>query len=166
MNEQVTLEGFSELEQTLLEISKEFKRSDLLVKNVFRPAMEEALKPILNQVQADAPYDENRKSNLDANGKVKPHLRDTAKIDTRVPTEADRRSIFVRDTDAYIAVVSVKKSAVSLAQEFGTANLSPKPFIRDAFDGNVQNVTTTLKSKLSETLPAYLVKLRRYGRLK
>jgi len=157
-----TLEGFKELEDTLLEISQTVKRPDLLAKNVFKPAMTAALEPVLLQVQTDAPYDTHRKSNLDAHGKEKPHLRDTAKIDARFPNESDKRSSLVRDTDAYIATVTVKKSAVSLSQEFGNARTPPHPFIRDAFDFHIDKVTSILKSKIEETLPVYLAKLSRY----
>ena len=155
------LEGFKELEDSLLEISQTVKRPDLLAKNVFRDAMIDALEPVLQQVQTDAPYDTNRKSNIDENGKEKPHLRDTAKIDARFPNDSDKRSSFVKDTDAYIATVTVKKSAVSLSQEFGNARTPAHPYIRNAFDSNVEKVTNILKYRLSETLPAYLAKLSR-----
>ena len=156
------LQGFKELDETFKDLEQQVKRPDLLAKNVFKPAILEALQPIAEQMKQDARYDANRRSNVDSKGKEKPHLRDTVTIQARFPTDQDKNSMFISDKDTYIGVVGVKKSAVSLAQEFGTANVSAKPFIRQAFDGNVETVTNIMKNKLAETLPAQLIKLKKY----
>lgn len=160
------LKGFKELDATFKELEEQVKRPDLLAKSVFKPALTDAMQPIAQQMQDNAPYDENRKSNVDAHGKQKPHLRETVLVQTRFPNAADKRSAFIRDSDSYIGVVSVKKSAVSLSQEFGNARTPAHPFIRGAFDRNVEQVTDILKSRMSELLPAYLKKLNRYGGFK
>jgi HK97 gp10 family phage protein len=88
-------------------------------------------------------------------------MRDTLRLDFRIPNERDKQSAYVKDTDAAIAVVSVKKSAVSLANEFGTRKMSAYPFLRPALDRNVENVARILKEQLSFTIPAYALKLSR-----
>lgn len=160
------LDGFKELDAAFKELEMQVKRPDLLAKNIFRPAMTEALEPIAQQMKTEARYDENRKSNVDSKGKVKPHLRDTVTIQTRFPSEADKRSGFIKDSDTYIGIVGVKKSAVSLAQEFGTAHVQPKPFIRNAFDRNVTLVTDIFKARMAQAIPEYIAKLVRYKGLK
>ncbi len=70
---------------------------------------------------------------------------------------------YVKDTDTVIAVVSAKKSAVSLANEFGTAKMSAKPFLIPALEGNIENVLGILKSELSYIIPAYAKKLQKKG---
>lgn len=160
------LDGFKELDAIFKDMEEQVKRPDLLAKNVFKPAITDALQPALQYVKDNAPYDNDRKSDLDAHGRVKPHLRDTAKIETRFPNPADKRSQFIKDTDTYIGTVTVKKSAVSLSQEFGNARTPPHPFIRNAFDRNAETIINILKSKMSETMPAYLTKLNRYKGLK
>jgi hypothetical protein len=89
------------------------------------------------------------------------HMRDTIRLDARIPNERDKRSEYVNETDAAIAVVSVKKSAVSLAQEFGTSKISGKPFLRIALEQNGGEVLTVLKSQLASRIPDYAAKLAR-----
>ncbi len=149
------LEGFDEFEQQLLEIAKGF-RADTIARGTLARAAGVAMQPVYAQVQATAPYDEK---NL---GPV--HLRDTVRLDFRIPTEKDRMSDYVSETDAAIAVVSVKKSAVSLAQEFGTSKLSAQPFLRPSLQALSQQVLEKLKSELSYVIPAYAKKLERKGK--
>jgi hypothetical protein len=65
----------------------------------------------------------------------------------------------VNDTDAVIAVVSVKRSAVSLANEFSTAKMPARPFLRPALDQNVEAVLGLLKTRLATIIPEYALKL-------
>jgi hypothetical protein len=77
-------------------------------------------------------------------------LRDTVKLTARIPNDTDRRSTMVNQTDTAIAVVSVKKSAVSLAQELGTKKLAPQPFLRPALAKHRDNVVALFKEDLQE----------------
>lgn len=143
-------EGFEELEQQLLQLAEGF-RGDLVMRNTMIPAIKVALEPALASVIANAPYDEKNTGPI--------HLRDTARIDARIPTSSDRKSEFVSQTDAVIGVVSVKKSAVSLSQEFGNARTPQHPFLRVSLESNRDNILNILKSELGERIPAYAKKL-------
>lgn len=154
------LEGFEELDQQLKQLAEGY-RADLVMRNTLVKAAKVALVPVYNSVVALAPYDEDRKSDYDSNGTLKPHLRETARIDARIPNEKDKNSYFHEEGDVVIGIVSVKKSAVSLAQEYGTARLAAKSFLRISLERNAQQVTDILKDELSYLIPAYWQKLRR-----
>lgn len=162
MSDKVTfqLDGFAEFEQQLLDLAEGY-RSDLVARNTLVKATKRALVPVWETVSVLAPYDSNRQSEFDSDGRRKPHLRLTARIDARIPNQSDRNSVFVSDTDAVIGIVSVKKSAVSLSQEFGNATTSAQPYLRPAIESNIPKVLAILKSELSNIIPAYAKTLRR-----
>jgi hypothetical protein len=143
-------EGFEELEQQLLELAEGF-RGDLVMRNTVTKAINAALQPVLADVISRAPYDESNAGPI--------HLRDTARLHARIPTSGDRKSEYVSETDAVIGVVSVKKSAVSLSQEFGNARTAAQPFLRISLESNRDNIINTLKSELAVSIPAYAKKL-------
>lgn len=143
-------EGFEELEQQLLELAEGF-RGDLVMRNTVTKAVNAAMQPVLSSVIARAPYDENN------NGPI--HLRDTARVNARIPTASDKKSEYVSPTDAVIGVVSVKKSAVSLSQEFGNARTAAQPYLRVSLESNRDNIINILKSELAVSIPAYAKKL-------
>lgn len=146
------LEGFEELEQQLLQVGQMY-RTDLVARQTLSKAANEAMMVVLYSAAMDAPYDSK------SDGPI--HLRNTIRLDSRIPTEADKRSEYVNDTDAVISVVSAKKSAVSLSQEFGNARTSPQPFLRPALDSNAERVISSLKDSLSRIIPEYVAKLNR-----
>jgi len=143
-------EGFEELETQLLQLAEGF-RGDLVMRNTMTKAVNAAMQPVLASVISRAPYDE------DNNGPI--HLRDTARANARIPTAADRKSEYVSPTDAVIGVVSVKKSAVSLSQEFGNARTAAQPYLRVSLESNRDNIVNILKSELAVSIPAYAKKL-------
>lgn len=146
------MEGFEELEQQLLQVGQMY-RTDLVARQTLSKAANEAMMVVLYSAAMDAPYDSK------SDGPI--HLRNTIRLDSRIPTEADKRSEYVNDTDAVISVVSAKKSAVSLSQEFGNARTSPQPFLRPALDSNAERVISSLKDSLSRIIPEYVAKLNR-----
>lgn len=143
-------EGFEELNDQLIQLANGF-RGDLVMRNAVIKPVKAALQPVLASVQARAPYDENNTGSI--------HLRDTARLDARIPTAADRKSEYVSQTDAVIGVVSVKKSAVSLSQEFGNARTMPQPYLRVSLESNRDNIINILKSELATSIPDYAAKL-------
>jgi HK97 gp10 family phage protein len=149
------LEGFEEFEQQLKQMAEGF-RGDLVSRNTLVPSAKIAMESVLNSAQSRAPVGEKPR---DANNPF--HMRDTIRLDARIPNEKDKKSEYVNETDAAIAVVSVKKSAVSLAQEFGTSKISAKPFMRIALQENAGTVLTVLKSQLASRIPDYAAKLAR-----
>lgn len=138
------IEGLEELESKLSEIMA-LGRADTIARQTVVKAAKEAMQPVLQEVQATAPYDAEKPR--DARNPI--HLRDTVKLAARIPNETDRRSTMVNQTDAAIAVVSVKKSAVSLAQELGTKKLAPQPFLRPALAKHKDSVVALFKDELA-----------------
>jgi len=148
----IKLEGFADLEQQLLQLA-EIGRADLIARNTLVKASKRAMEPVYYRVEEKAPYDG------DNTGPI--HLRDTVRLDARIPNGRDRQSKYVEETDAAIAIVSVKKSAVSLAQEFGTSKLNPQPFLRPAIDNLADEVVRKLGNELGSFIFEYAKKLNR-----
>lgn len=146
------MEGFEDLEQQLLAVGQMY-RTDLVARQTLAKAANEAMMVVLFQAGVYAPYDQNNDGPI--------HLRSTIRLDSRIPTEADKRSSYVNETDAVISVVSAKKSAVSLSQEFGNARTSAQPFLRPALDSHAEQVISSLKDSLSRIIPEYVAKLNR-----
>ena len=151
----VKLEGFAEFEQQLKQMAEGY-RADLVARQTLVKAAKLAMDPVLWSAQAMAPVGDKPRDE-----KNPFHMRDTIRVDARIPTEKDKKSEYVRETDAAIAVVSVKKSAVSLAQEFGTSKIPAQPFLRPALQTNIEAVVSELGSQLAEIIPAYAKKLAR-----
>lgn len=149
------LEGFAEFEQQLKQMAEGF-RGDLIAKNTLVPSAKIAMEVVYNSAISLAPVGDKPRDS-----KNPFHMRDTIRLDARIPTEKDKRSEYVNETDAAIAVVSVKKSAVSLAQEFSTAHTPAHPFLRPALQNNAGTVLTVLKSQLASRIPDYAAKLAR-----
>ena len=148
----IKLEGFAEFEAQLKAMAEGF-RSDLVVRNTLAKAAGDAMQIVEQSAKSMAAYDGKNTSGI--------HMRDTIRTDFRIPNAKDKQSSFVHDNDSAIAVVSVKRSAVSLANEFGRANMAARPFLRIALDVNAENVLSTLKQRLSILIPAYALKLSR-----
>lgn len=149
------LEGFAEFEQQLKELAEGF-RGDLISRNTLVPAAKVAMEVVYNDAISMAPVGDKPRDD-----KNPFHMRDTIRLDARIPNEKDKKSEYVNETDAAIAVVSVKKSAVSLAQEFGTSRIGAKSFLRPALQNNAETVLTALKSQLASRIPDYAAKLAR-----
>jgi HK97 gp10 family phage protein len=137
------IEGLAELESKLSELMV-LGRADSVARQTLVKAAQEAMQPVLMEVQATAPYDAEKPRNA----KNPIHLRDTVKLTARIPNETDRRSTMINQTDAAIAVVSVKKSAVSLAQELGTKKMAANPFLRPALAKHKDTVVALFKDEL------------------
>jgi len=148
-NRSVKLEGFSEFEDQLFQIQTLFL-ADTTARQTLVKAVKTAMQPVYDRVATTAPYNEKSAGPI--------HMRDTTKIESRIPNSRDKQSAYVNETDAAIAVVSVKKSAVSLANEFGTSKMAAQPFLRPALDSNMDNVLTILKSELGRIIPEYAAK--------
>lgn len=139
------IEGLEDLESKLSELMA-LGRADTIARQTLVRAARDAMQPVMQEVQSTAPYDS--KKPRDERNPI--HLRDTVKLSARIPNESDRRSTMVNQTDVAIAVVSVKKSAVSLAQELGTKKLHPQPFLRPALARHKDSVVSAFKDSLAE----------------
>jgi len=149
------LEGFAEFEQQLKDMAEGF-RGDLVARNTLTPAAKSAMESVLVSAKSRASVGDKPR---DADNPI--HMRDTIRLDSRIPNAKDKMSEYVSETDAVIAVVSVKKSAVSLANEFGTSKMAARPFLRPALQENANAVLTELKSQLATRIPEYAKKLAR-----
>lgn len=149
-----TIEGIDELQEQIEAISNAW-RADLVVKQTVVKAMREALFPVAAEVYNRAPYDEE---NI-----TRPHLKNSVNIDVHMTRDSDKQSIFYEEGDFVTGLVYVRKSAVSLSQEFGNARTPAHPFLRVALSNKVNVVLTTFKTQLQEILPVYWKKLNRRG---
>lgn len=148
------LEGFAEFEKQLKDLAEGY-RADLVARNTLVKAVKEALVPAFNSAYAKAAYGPPNPYGI--------HMKETIRIDARIPNNKDKLSAFVNDTDVVIGVLSVKKSAVSLANEFGRANMAAQPFLKSGFESVIPQVLQSLKSELSYLIPAYAKKLNKRG---
>lgn len=151
----IQLEGFAEFETQLHALADGY-RHDLVARNTLVKAGRVAMEPVLRSIEALAPYDEvNNTSGI--------HLRDTRRLDSRIPYDSDKASPMISETDVSITVVSVKRSAVSLSQEYGNARTVAQPYLRVSLERNVDLVLSILKSQLGQIIPDYWKSLRRRG---
>jgi HK97 gp10 family phage protein len=154
-NRMFRVEGLEELEAKLSELM-DMHRADSAARATIVKAAKDAMVPVADQVRATAPYDPSPRTE-----KSPIHLRDTVRLDARIPTKRDHQSIHVNPTDATIAVVSVKRSAVSLAQEFGTKKIPAQPFLRRALEQNAETVVNNFRTSFAEYLMTYANKMER-----
>ena len=154
-NRMFRVEGMEELEAKLSELM-DMNRADSAARATIVKAAKEAMAPVADQVKSTAPYDPSPRTK-----KSPIHLRDTVRLDARIPTKRDHQSIYVNPSDAAIAVVSVKRSAVSLAQEFGTKKIPAQPFLRRALEQNAETVVNNFKTSFAEYLMTYANKMSR-----
>lgn len=147
------IDGLKDLEEQVGKLAQMYK-ADTVVRATLAKAVRNALEPVAEQSRAVAPYDEL----FNTSGI---HLRDTIRVDGRIPTAKDHQSAFVHPNDIVIGVLSAKKSAVSLSHEFGNARTPAKFFLRNPFEQNLQNITNTLKSELAEIIPRYAKNLQK-----
>ena len=148
------VQGFAEFEQQLTELARGY-RSDLVARNTLTKAVKSALVPAYNTSFGLAHLGPPNESGI--------HMKETLRIDGRIPNEKDKMSEYVNETDAVIGVLSVKKSAVSLANEFGTSKMAANPFLRQGIESNMETITNALKYELSFLIPEYAKKLRKRG---
>lgn len=145
------VEGFDELYKTFDELAEEIGQGK--TNRIWKKALGFAFEPVLRQVKSSAPVDSGQ-------------LLDHVYMDVHRPQGRDRKSPAYQG-EVFMARVTVapqredsvtrttitksgKESTVSynrpvaLANEFGTAKMAGKPFIRPALEANVQNVIDRL----------------------
>ena len=136
--------GFDDFDKILTEMGEEFGYTDVN-KKVLIPALRDAMKSTLPTAQSLARINSGR-------------MKSTIKIEARRPNAKDKQSKYVYQNDAAIAILSVKKSAVSLGEEFGTAKKSGHPFIRPALESNQSNILSSLGDFLKNRIQKYQAK--------
>jgi HK97 gp10 family phage protein len=136
-----TTEGFNDFEELLVEMGKEFgyreTTRNVLTKSA-KAAMEAIVLPAKQMARADTGT-----------------MRQSIRVDSRIPNAKDKKSSYVQKDDAVIGIVSVRQSAISLGEEFGTSKKAGHPFLRPALESNQELVLRRLSSALAFTLDAY-----------
>lgn len=133
--------GFEDFDAVLTQMGQEFGYTDVN-KKVLIPALRNAMK-------ITAPY---------AKGLARVNtgkMRDSIMVEARRPNDRDKKSKYIYAGDAAIAIISVKQSAVSLGEEFGTAEKAGQPFIRPALEANQSTILQTLSEELKKKIERY-----------
>ena len=138
------IEGLEELESKLSGLMA-LGKADAVARQTLVKAAKGAMEPVYNEVLTTVPIGTKPRDERNPF-----HMKDTVSITARIPTENDRQSTMVNQTDAAIAIVSVKKSAVSLAQEFGTSKIPAQSFLRPALTKHRENIVTLFKADLGD----------------
>jgi histone H3/H4 len=150
------ISGFADFERQIIEMAEGFKM-DVVLKETLAKAAEESMKSVYYAAAAYAPYDtEKPRSDYSPF-----HMRDTLKLKSRLTTPNDRDAPSINENSVVLAIVSVKRSAVSLGQEYGTSKIPARPFLRPALQYGASTVIGDLKTSLAEIIPAYAQKLAR-----
>lgn len=150
------LSGFADFEAQIADMVKGFKADEVLKQTLVKAA-EKSMQSVYYAAIAYAPYDIEKPRD-----EYRPiHMRDTIKLKAKLTTPDDRDRPSIGENSVVLATVSVKKSAVSLAQEFGTAKIQARPFLRPALQYGAPTVINDLKASLAEIIPAYAQKLAR-----
>lgn len=149
---QWSVEGFEDLEQAI-RLLGELHKSDRVARQIMVKAAENAMFPVLYDATQAAPFDEESAGPI--------HLKYTVRLDARIPNGNDKKSDYVQEGDVAIAVVSAKKSAVSLGQEFGTKKMAAQPFLRPALESNKDRVIENVRQELGVLIDHYMTKLPR-----
>lgn len=150
------LSGFADFEQQIIRLGEGLSM-DVVLKNTLAKAAEESMQSVFYAAKAYAPYDAETPRDV-----YSPfHMRDTIKLKSRLTTPRDREAPSINDNSVVLALVTVKRSAVSLAQEYGTSKIPARPFLRPALQYGASQVISDLKTSLAEIIPAYAQKLAR-----
>jgi len=133
--------GFDDFDKILTQMGEEFGYTDVN-KKVLIPALKSAIRitePVAKSL-----------------ARVKTGtMRNSIIVEARRPNTRDLKSKYIYPTDAAIAILSVKKSAVSLGEEFGTADKAGKPFIRPALESTQTTILQTLSDELNKKIEKY-----------
>lgn len=143
---EVKLTGFKELNDVLVQMGEDLCYAKT-ARRVLIPAVKAAMQPVLQSARLLVPFDENNDTTK--------HLRDTLRLNARVPTQKDQRSMYADKNAVAIAIVSVKSDKRAISQEFGNHQVTGKPYIRPALEGNIDRVLRILSSFLTYKLQHY-----------
>lgn len=167
----IKFEGIEELTQLINEIQNDFSAKDS--KKILNNAAKLAMKPVLSKAQALVPIDTGA-------------LRASLRIEARKPTNRDKRSIYVNPTDVVIGTVTtapgnvlkrkkfmnmktgqketgISSDARAVANEFGTAKMAGKPFMRPAMETSTGEVLNSLAQSFKTALEKYKAKQAKKG---
>ena len=155
--------GVFELEQLLDEMQDDFGEKDQ--KKILTTAIRKSMVPVLNKARQLAPVDTGA-------------LRASLRIQARKPSRKDKRSIYVNQNDVVIGSVTtasgkqlakkkftnvktgqkqvgIESDARAIVNEFGTAKVAAKPYMRSSLETSTSAVLSELSTNLAIQLTKY-----------
>jgi HK97 gp10 family phage protein len=156
--------GVVEFEQLLNEMQEDFGVKDQ--KKILTNAVRKSMSPVLSKARQLAP--------IDTGG-----LRASLRIEARKPSRRDKKSIYVNPGDVVIGTVTtasgkqlakkkftnvktgqkqmgIESDGRAIANEFGTAHVAAKPYMRPA----LETTTSSVLTELGDNLRAQLIKYK------
>jgi HK97 gp10 family phage protein len=160
----VQFTGVQEFEELINEMQDDFGIKDQ--KKILTAAVRKSMAPVLSKARQLVPVD---------TGGLQASLR----ISAKKPSRKDKRSMYVNDSDVVIGSVTtasgkqlakkkftnvktgqkqigIESDARAIANEFGTAQIAAKPYMRPA----LESTTTAVLSELGDNLRAQLLKYK------
>jgi HK97 gp10 family phage protein len=134
----VKFEGGMELDAAFRSLMDDFDASKATVKNTMRRGMKEALVPMADAAEANAPL-------------LTGHLRDSITEGTKL-TSRQARLEKQRDDKSFVTMFMGPNDPAAVPQEFGTFDQPAQPFMRPAFQAEAQGTITRLAGALKAQL--------------
>jgi HK97 gp10 family phage protein len=165
------VEGMKEFEDLLKEIQDDFGEKD--TKKILQNAVKHSMGHILNSAKNLVPVDTGA-------------LRASLRLEVRKPTRKDKRSKYVENSDIIIGNVTtapgnvlaktkflnvktgqkqkgIKSDARAIVNEFGTAKIPAKPYLRPAMESQAPTTVSSLSNSLKMALDKYKAKQAKKG---
>lgn len=133
--------GFDDFDKILAQMGNEFGYTDVN-KRTLVPALRNAMMVALPTAKSLVRTNTGE-------------LKETINVMAKRPSDKDKQSKYIYDSDAAIAMLSSHASDVSLSEEFGTAKKSGHPFLRPALESNQNGVMTKLTEELTRLIDKY-----------
>jgi HK97 gp10 family phage protein len=163
--------GQKEFTEVLREMQNDFGEKDQ--KKILSSAMRVAMKPVLEKAKSLV--------SVDTGG-----LRASLQIEARKPTTRDKKSVYVSPTDTVIGTVTtasgrqlakknfknvrtgkkqkgIPSDARGIANEFGTAKMAAKPYLRPALETSSSQLLDSLTLSLRSAILKYKAKQPKKG---
>ena len=163
--------GQAEFTEIIREMQNDFGEKDQ--KKILSKAMRVAMKPVLEKAKSLVHQDTGA-------------LRASLRIEARKPTAHDKKSIYVSPTDTVIGTVttgsgkqlakktfknvrtgkkqkSIPSDARGIANEFGTAKMAAKPYLRPALETSSSQLLDSLTMSLRTAILKYKAKQPKKG---
>jgi len=157
------IEGMKEFEALIKEMQEDFGEKDQ--KKILNRSVRKSMASVLNAAKTMSPID---------TGALQASLR----LEVRKPSRKDKRSKYVENTDIVIGNVTTAPGRVlakkrfmnvksgkiqqgiesdgrAIANEFGTAKMPAKPFLRPAMESQGSTVVNSLADSLKSVLTKY-----------
>jgi HK97 gp10 family phage protein len=167
----VEVTGMKEFADLIEQMQNDFGEKDS--KKILNKAVKKSMGNILDAAKSRAP--------VDTGG-----LRASLRLAVRKPNRKDKRSRYIENTDVVIGqittapgnvlaklkyknaktgekTVGVQSDARAIANEFGTANIGPQPFLRPAMESQSQTTVSSLAISLRSELEKYKAKQTKKG---